>query len=99
MTLSEYKTSSTPKKRKLKETATPGRPHPSSDDSDADMDVASSAKTEVSLPVPLQLEQLTREFDVRFYIGLTSTESFKCVFDYLLPKAMNMQYWRGPKQT
>ena len=99
MTLSEYKSSSTPKNRKLKETATPGRHHPSSDDSDADMDVASSAKTEASLPVPLQFEQLTREFDVRFYTGLTSTESFKCVFDYLLPKAMNMQYWRGPKQT
>ena len=69
-----------------------------SDDSDADMDVASSAKTGVSLPVPLQFEQLTRE-SVRFYTGLTSTASFKCVFDYLLPKAMNMQYWHGPKQT
>ena len=51
------------------------------------------------LPVPLQFEQLTRESDVRFYTGLTSTESFKCVFRHLLPKARNMQYWRGPKQT
>ena len=61
--------------------------------------MGSSAKAKVSFPVPLQFEQLTRESDVRFYTGLTSTESFKCVFDYLLPEAMNMQYWHGPKQT
>ena len=41
----------------------------------------------------------TREFEVKFYTGLPSTECFKCVFDFLLPKAQNMQYWRGAKQT
>jgi hypothetical protein len=101
MTLSEYKFSTTPKKRKIRETATTSkRPHQASDseESDAYMD-ENPAETEVSLPVPLQFEQLTRESDVRFYTGLTSTESFKCVFEYLLPKTGNMQYWRGPKQT
>ena len=47
----------------------------------------------------MRFEQLTRESDVRFYTGLPSTEAFRCLFDYLLPKARNMQYWRGSKQT
>ena len=47
----------------------------------------------------MRFEQLTRESDVRFYTGLRSTEAFRCLFDYLLPKAKNMQYWRGSKQT
>ena len=47
----------------------------------------------------MRFEELTRESDVRFYTGLPSTEAFRCLFDYLLPKAKNMQYWRGSKQT
>ena len=47
----------------------------------------------------MRFEQLTRESDVRFYTGLPSTEAFRCLFDYLLPKARNIQYWRGSKQT
>lgn len=43
--------------------------------------------------------QLTRDADVKFYTGFDSTIHFKAIFDHLLPKARNMQYWRGPKQT
>ena len=49
--------------------------------------------------LPMRFEQLTRKSDVRFYTGLPSTEGFRCLFDYLLSKAKNMQYWRGSKQT
>ena len=49
--------------------------------------------------IPLRFEQFTREFEVKFYTGLPSTECFKCVFDFLLPKVQNMQYWHGAKQT
>ena len=100
MTLSEYQHSITPKKRRLRETsATSKPPHPETDSEESDSDMDENAEEADLLPVPLQFEWLTREFDVRFYTGLTSTESFKCVFQHLLPKARNMQYWRGPKQT
>ena len=47
----------------------------------------------------MRFEQITRECDVKFFTGLPSTEAFRCLFDYLLPKAKAMQYWRGAKQT
>ena len=55
--------------------------------------------TDIAVKVPLRFEQFTREFEVKLYTGLNSTESFKCVFNFLLPKAQNMQYWQGAKQT
>ena len=95
-----YQHSITPKKRRLRETSTTSkRPHPETDSEESDTDMDENPAEADLLPVPLQFEQLTRESDVRFYTGLTSTESFKCVFQHLLPKARNMQDWRGPKQT
>ncbi|XP_046851060.1 uncharacterized protein LOC124444479 [Xenia sp. Carnegie-2017] len=102
ITLSEYEQSRTPLKRKGRETwTTSKRPHQAYDTEDSHSSFDENpAKSEASLlPVPLQFEQLTREYDVRFHTGLPSTNSFKCVFEYLLPKASNMQYWRGPTQT
>ena len=55
--------------------------------------------TDIAVKVPLRFEQFTREFEVKLYTGLNSNESFKCVFNFLLPKAQNMQYWQGAKQT
>lgn len=43
--------------------------------------------------------QLSRDADVKFYTGFSGTDQFKTIFDHLLPKAKNMQYWRGVKQT
>ena len=43
--------------------------------------------------------QLSREADVKFYTCFKSTNDFKAIFEHLLPKAKNMQYWRGCKQT
>ena len=44
---------------------------------------------------PTRFKQLTREFNVKFYTSLPSTECFK----YLFPKAQTMQYWSAAKQT
>ncbi len=49
--------------------------------------------------IPLQFEQFTQEFEVKFYTGIPSTLAFKCLFEFVLHKAQNMQYWRGAKQT
>ena len=70
----------------------------SSDDSDREL-TSPEAEKELSVKIPLRFEQFTREFEVKFYTGLPSTECFKCVFDFLLPKAQDMQYWHGAKQT
>ena len=43
--------------------------------------------------------QLTREIDVRFFTGFPNTETFEMVFNQLKPKAANMHYWRGLKET
>ena len=93
MTLSEYQHSITPKKCRLRERSTTSkRPHPETDCQESDSDMDEHAEEADLLPVRLQFEQLTRESDVRFYTGLTSTESFKCVFQHLLP----MQHWHAP---
>ena len=34
-----------------------------------------------SITIPMRFEQLTREFDVKFYTGLPSTQAFKCLFE------------------
>ena len=47
----------------------------------------------------MKFEQITRESDVRFFTGLRSTTVFKLIFDWLLFKAVHMQYWRGAKTT
>ena len=43
--------------------------------------------------------QITREYDVRFYTGFTSTEIFNVIFNHLSKKASLMDYWQGPKRT
>ena len=58
-----------------------------------------SCENDPSVTVRMRFEQITRESDVKFFTGLPSTEAFRCLFDYLLPKAKAMQYWRGAKQT
>ena len=47
----------------------------------------------------MKFEQITRESDVRFFTGLRTTTVFKFIFDWLLFKAVHMQYWRGAKTT
>lgn len=77
----------------------------STDESDPDFtsdvgnDTDTSGESTAPVVVSLRFEQLTREFEVKFYTGLPSTEIFKCLFDFLVQKAQRMQYWRGAKQT
>ena len=47
----------------------------------------------------MKFEQITRESDVRFFTGLRTMTVFKFIFDWLLFKAVHMQYWRGAKTT
>ena len=104
LTLSDYHHASTPKKRKRnkmqeEDEATSSKQISSDSDSDDHMEENPGVDTDIAVKVPLGFEQFTREFEVKLYTGLNSTESFKCVFNFLLPKAQNMQYWRGAKQT
>ena len=106
MTVSEHFKSSTPKKRKrnrLQERErSPSPRHKRKLDvesEDAPSEVSDTREDDPTVYLPMRFEQLTRESDVRFYTGLPSTEAFRCLLDYLLPKAKNMQYWRGSKQT
>ena len=43
--------------------------------------------------------QITRDADVRLYTGMQNTDAFRTLFEYLLPKAKNMNYWKEDKQT
>ena len=49
--------------------------------------------------IPYQFGQLTREFEVKLYTGIPSTEAFQSLFNHLCPKARNFEYWRGSQQT
>ena len=46
-----------------------------------------------------RFESLTRDSDVRFYTGFIITNIFKTIFEHLLQKATNMNYWDGPRKT
>ncbi|KXJ11353.1 hypothetical protein AC249_AIPGENE26518 [Exaiptasia diaphana] len=82
-----------------------------SEDADSDSEVTTEVTTtdnegesdededDFDFNVPMRFEQITREADVKTFTGLPSTKAFKCIFEYLLPRAQYMQYWRGPKQT
>ena len=93
ITLSEYEQTTTPFKRKRKETLMKSkRPHLAyyTEDSESSFD-GYPKKSEASLlPAPLKLEKLSRVYDVRFHTDRSSTDNFKCVFEYLLPKVRNM---------
>ena len=113
LTVSDYIHSISPKKRKTNrlvqqrsssETFSRESPTHSGSDSDDEWEMSesncsSSCESDPSVTVPMRFEQITRESDVKFFTGLASTEAFRCLFDYLLPKAKAMQYWRGAKQT
>ena len=113
LTVSDYIHSVSPKKRKANrlvqqrnssETSSMESPTHAHSDSDdewemSEADYSSSSENDPSVTVPMRFEQITRESDVKFFTGLPSTEAFRCLFDYLLPKAKIMQYWRGAKQT
>ena len=43
--------------------------------------------------------QITRDADVRLYTGMQNRDAFRTLFEYLLPKAKNMNYWKEDKQT
>ena len=43
--------------------------------------------------------QITRDADVRLCTGMQNTDAFRTLFEYLLPKAKNMNYWKEDKQT
>ena len=45
------------------------------------------------------LHCITRESDVRFFIGLESTNTFKAMFDYLLPRSSIIMYQEGAKKV
>ena len=59
----------------------------------------SSEPEEHLASIPFSFEQLTREFEVKLYTGIPSTEAFQSLFNHLCPKAQNMQYWRSSQQT
>ena len=82
-------------------TESPTQGHSDNDDEweMSESDYSSSSKNDPSVTVPMRFEQITRESDVKFFTGLPSTEAFICLFEYLLPKAKTMQYWRGATQT
>ena len=42
--------------------------------------------------------QITRDADVRRNTGMQNTDAFRTLFEYLLPIAKNMNYWKGDKQ-
>ena len=113
LTVSDYIHSISPKKRKTNhlvqqqsssEILSRESPTHTGSDSDDEWEMSesncsSSCENDPSVTVPMRFEQITRESDVKFFTGLPSTEAFRCLFDYLLPKAKAMQYWRGAKQT
>ena len=113
LTVSDCIHSVSPKKRKANRlvpqrssfetisTESPTQSHSDSDDKweRSESDYSSSSENDPSVTVPRRFEQITRESDVKFFTGLPSTEAFRCLLEYLLPKAKTMQYWRGAKQT
>ena len=43
--------------------------------------------------------QIARDAGVRLYTGMQNTDAFRTLFEHLLPKAKNINYWKGDKQT
>ena len=43
--------------------------------------------------------QITRDGDVPLHTGIQNTDALRILFEHLLPKAKNMTYWKGNKQT
>ena len=105
MTVSDYLQKRSPKKRKANKLQEAGssrcvfsNAEECNDDSE-ESDEELETSMDFSVSVPVQFEQLTRELEVKVYTGLSSSEIFQFLFDYLSEKARSMQYWRGGKQT
>ena len=47
----------------------------------------------------MQFYHLTREYDNRFFTGLTTTGTFETLCDLVFSKSSVMSYWEGPKRT
>lgn len=45
----------------------------------------------------MRMEQLIREYDVYFYIGLNGIVVFNVLFDFVVKKVVIMNYWKGEK--
>ena len=109
LTLSDFLQKPSPKKRKFRDYLS-RESETESDDSEEsaaetsceakdDYDQTGSAHFDLDFRVSMRFEQISVESDVRTFTGLPSSNCFKCIFEYLKPKAQYMQYWRGPKQT
>ena len=68
------------------------------DDVDDRGDTIGTASNTCMLP-SFRFESLTRDSDVRFYTGFINTDIIKTIFEHLLLKATNMNYWNGPRKT
>ena len=96
LTLSDYQHQKSPKKRKtVLKTSTKGahcEPEETEleDEEMEDLDQPGSDSSEPEehlASIPFQVEQLTREFEVKLKTGIPSTEAFQSLFNYLCPKA------------
>ena len=56
-------------------------------------------EAQVQCNISFTFEQLTREYDVRFYTGLPSSSAFRLLFEQLSAKAREMHYWTGEKHA
>ena len=84
LTLSDYQHQKSPKKRKtIAKTSTKGAHCEPEETELEDEEMAS---------IPFQFKQLTREFEVKLYTGIPSTEAFQSLFNHRCPKAQNTQY-------
>ena len=52
-----------------------------------------------SVKVAMEFHHITRDYDVRFFTGLTSSVTFKSLYDLIFRKANAMSYWQGLKRT
>ena len=96
ITLSDYQHQKSPKKRKtVVKTSTKGahcEPEESEleDEEMEDLDQQGPNSSEPGghlASIPFQFEQLTREFELKLYAGIPSTEAFQSLFNHLCPKA------------
>ena len=98
LTLSDYQHQKSPKKQKtVGKTSTKGahcEPEETElgDEEMEDLDQPGSDSSEPEehlASIPFQFKQLTREFEVKLYTGIPSTEAFQSLFNHLCPKAQN----------
>ena len=47
----------------------------------------------------MRFEQLTREYDEKFFTGFEPTAKFKIIFGHVKSGAIVMRYWEGQKRA